>query len=62
MVSTADVLEALKGIDFPKSKADVISYARSKNASRDVLDLLNRIPDQQFQNAGDILEAVGKVD
>ena len=32
--SMADVEHALKGIDFPKSKNEIVSYAQSKNASQ----------------------------
>jgi len=62
MVSTAEVLEAIKGIDLPKSKADLIKYAQSRNASKDVIDILNKIPDQEFGNAADITHAVGEVE
>jgi hypothetical protein len=62
MVSTAEVLEALKGIDLPKSKAELIKYAQSRNASKDVIDILNRLPDQQFGNAADITHAVGEAE
>jgi hypothetical protein len=62
MVSTAEVLEAIKGIDLPKNKADLIKYAQSRNASKDVLDILNKLPDQEFGNAADITHAVGEVE
>lgn len=62
MVSTAQVLEYLHGIDLPKSKADLVRYAQSKNAPKDVIDLLNRLPDQQFGNAADITHAIGQIE
>ena len=62
MVSTAEVLEAIKGISLPKSKADIIRYAQSRNASKDVLDILNKMPDQHFSSAADIVHAVGEVE
>jgi hypothetical protein len=62
MVSTAEVLEAIKGIDLPKNKADLIKYAQSRNASQDVLDILEKLPDQEFGNAADITHAVGEVE
>lgn len=62
MVSTAEVLEAIKGIDLPKSKAEIIRYAHSRNASKDVMDILNKIPDQRFSSAADIVHAVGEVE
>lgn len=62
MASTAEVLEALKGIDLPKSKAEIVKYAQSRNASKDVIDILNRMPDKQFGSAADIVHAVGEVE
>jgi hypothetical protein len=62
MVSTGEVLEYLRGIDLPKSKSELVQYAQSKNAPKDVIDLLNRIPDQQFGNAADITHAIGQVE
>lgn len=62
MVSTAEVLEAIKGIDLPKSKSEIISYAKSKNASKAVMDILHKMPDQHFGSAADIVRAVGEVE
>jgi hypothetical protein len=62
MVSTGEVLEYLRGIDLPKSKSELVQYAQSKNAPKDVIDLLNKIPDQQFGNTADITHAIGQVE
>lgn len=62
MVSTARVLEYLQGIDLPKSKSDLVKFAQSKNAPEDVIDFLNRLPDQQFRNAADITLAIGMIE
>lgn len=62
MVSTGEVLEYLHGIDLPKSKADLMKYAQSKNAPKDVIETLNRLPDKQFGNAADITRAIGQIE
>ncbi|HQG32601.1 MAG TPA: DUF2795 domain-containing protein [Deltaproteobacteria bacterium] len=62
MVSTAEVLEAIKGIDLPKSKSEIIKYAQSRNASKAVMDILNKMPDQKFRSAADIVHAVGEIE
>lgn len=62
MVSTAEVLEAIKGIDLPKSKSELVDYARSKNASQDVVDMLGRLPDRQYGTASDITQAMGDIE
>ncbi|HQI00692.1 MAG TPA: DUF2795 domain-containing protein [Deltaproteobacteria bacterium] len=62
MVSTGQILEYLHGIDLPKDKAGLVKYAQSKNAPKDVLDILNRLPDQQFGNAAEITHAIGQIE
>ncbi|HPW70045.1 MAG: DUF2795 domain-containing protein [Deltaproteobacteria bacterium] len=62
MVSTAEVLEAVKGIDLPKSKSELVDYARSRNVSQDIIDILNRLPDRQYGTASDITQAMGDIE
>jgi hypothetical protein len=62
MVSTAEVLEAIKGVDLPMSKSDLVKYAQSKNASKDIMDILNKLPEREYGNAADIVRAVGEVE
>ncbi len=62
MVSAAEVLEAIKGADLPKSKSELVDYARSRNASQDVMDMLSRLPDRQYKTASDITQAMGDIE
>ncbi|VFU11207.1 conserved hypothetical protein [anaerobic digester metagenome] len=62
MVSAADVLEAIKGIDLPKSKSELVDYARSRNVPQDVIDVLNRLPDRRYRTASDITQAMGDIE
>lgn len=52
--SMADVEHAIKGIDFPKSKNEIVSYAKSKNASNDIVADLQELPDRTYNNAVDL--------
>jgi hypothetical protein len=54
--SMADVEHALKGIDFPKSKNEIVSYAQSKNASNDIVSGLQELPDRTYNNAADVAQ------
>jgi hypothetical protein len=62
MVSTDLILEYLHGIDFPKNRDEVVNYARSMNAPGDVVEILTRLPDQQFSSAAEITIAVGQAE
>ena len=54
--SMADVEHALKGIDFPKSKNEIVSYAQSKNASNEIVSGLQELPDRTYNNAADLAQ------
>ena len=50
-----------KGIDYPKSKAEVIDYMRKNNAPSEVLEMAQSLPDQEFRSAAELTQAFGKV-
>jgi hypothetical protein len=54
--SMADVEHAIKGIDFPKSKNEIVSYAQSNKASNDIVADLQEIPDRTYNNAADLAQ------
>jgi hypothetical protein len=66
-VSAAAVAKILSRVDFPKSKSDLKDYA-AKHASeagvRDsgaILDVIDQLPDRQYQNMADVEKSVGSV-
>lgn len=52
----ADVEHALKGIDFPKSKSEIVQYAQNNKASNDVVSELQELPDRTYNNAADVAQ------
>ncbi len=60
-VSPAQVEKYIKGIKFPASKQDLINQAEYNNASDDVLNILNSVPDKQFKSPVEISIAIGKM-
>lgn len=48
------VQEALKGIDYPKEKKEVIEYAKDHKASKDVMSDLENISDRKYETAADL--------
>jgi hypothetical protein len=54
--SMADIEHALKGIDFPKSKSEIVSYAQSQGASEQVITDLQQLPDRSYTNAADVAQ------
>ncbi len=62
MVSAAEVLQYLKGIDFPVGKDGLVKKARDNHAPVEVINLLNKLPDQKFRSAVDINIAIGDIE
>ena len=60
-VSPAVVEKSIKGIKFPASKQDLLQQAESNNATEDVLNILENVPDKQFNSPVDISIAIGKM-
>jgi hypothetical protein len=52
--SPVQVQKFLKGIDYPAKKQDLIEHAKKNNASNEVLEDLNKIPDKEYTNAADV--------
>ncbi|HII92639.1 MAG TPA: DUF2795 domain-containing protein [Methanosarcina sp.] len=54
--SMADVEHALKGIDFPKNKNEIVSYAQQHNANNEIISDLQQLPDRTYKNAADVAQ------
>ena len=52
----ADVEHALKGINFPKSKEEVVRYAQDHGASNEIVSDLQELPSRQYNNAADLAQ------
>ncbi|MBN2111003.1 MAG: DUF2795 domain-containing protein [Methanosarcinaceae archaeon] len=50
----AVVQQALKGIDYPKQKQEVIDYAKKHYAPQDIISELQKIPDRKYETASDL--------
>jgi hypothetical protein len=45
MVSLAGISECLEGLDFPATKQEIVEYAEERNATEEVLDALDLMPE-----------------
>ncbi|MBB3230996.1 DUF2795 domain-containing protein [Halomonas stenophila] len=59
--SAAGIAKALKGIDFPCRKADLLEQAKANQAADEIIEVLNDFPGRQFETMADIQKAVGEV-
>ncbi len=60
-INAAQLAMYLKGIDYPASKMDIIQTAKTNGAPDNVVQLLNRLPERQYQRANEIEEEFGKM-
>ncbi len=56
--SVANISHHLKGIHFPAAKRELLRRARQNGADQDIMDLLDCIPDQEFQTVAEVTKAV----
>jgi hypothetical protein len=50
-VSPVEVQKALKDIDYPEHKKDLIKHAKKHDASDKVIEVLEDLPDKEYTNA-----------
>lgn len=49
-----NLLEVLDGMEFPVSKMEMIAYAEDNNASEEIIDLLQAMPDDIYRDLRDV--------
>jgi hypothetical protein len=58
----ASMANFLAGLEFPLDKKEIVDYVESKNTqsdkSQDILDILHKLPDKQYQSMVDITQAI----
>jgi hypothetical protein len=61
--SAADVERALSGIDYPKTKQELVEYAaqRISSSQEELLDLIRSLPNRPYRNAADVAKALGEI-
>lgn len=60
--SAADVEKSLKGIDFPKSKPQLLKYASRRAGPRtDLYRLVKALPERTYRDAAEVAVALGEL-
>ncbi|MBI5164702.1 MAG: DUF2795 domain-containing protein [Magnetospirillum sp.] len=60
--SPSNILHHLKGVDFPVDRQGLIEQAQRNNAAEDVVEILQQMPDTEYQSMADVLKGVGQVE
>ena len=56
MVSPIDIQKALKGMDYPATKQQILEHAKGGN--KDVLEALQKIDDREYEGPSGVSAAV----
>src|SRR2546423_12176889 len=61
--SAADVEKVLSGIQYPKSKEDLVQYASQKvsTVGKDLYDLIKSLPSRTYRDSADVAIAIGEL-
>lgn len=60
--SPTEIAQALQGIDYPKSKDEIVEYARSHQQQDNpvVMSVLEHLPDREYGSMADLEKGVGQ--
>jgi hypothetical protein len=58
-ISPIDVQKALKGMDYPAKKDEIVEQAKRNGADQEVLDALQKIPDREYDGPSGVSAEVG---
>ena len=60
--SAVDVEKVLSGIQYPKSKQDLVQYVTQKvsTVGQDLFDLIKSLPSRTYRDSADVAEALGE--
>ncbi len=50
--------EIFRGMQFPMRKEQIVEHARKQNASSDVIEDLQMIPDREYESADSVMRAM----
>jgi hypothetical protein len=59
-ISAADLEHAIKGIDFPASKDELVKQANNNNADNSIVQVIQKLPKQKFKSPIEVSKAFGK--
>jgi hypothetical protein len=59
-VSPIAIAKAIKGIDFPASKDELVEHAKQNKADKEVMEVLENLPEDEFETVADVEKAYGE--
>ncbi len=60
--SPAEIEEHLSGVDYPAQKQELKQHAQNEDAPNEVMQVIDQMPDQEYNSPADVAKGVGKVE
>ncbi len=57
---TTEIEQALKGMDYPANKQDLVQQAKNNKAGQKVINAIQDLPEQKFNSPTDVAKAWGQ--
>lgn len=57
--STANVAQALAGIDFPSDRKNLVKHAKKNKADKTIISVIEKMPDEEYSSMADVFKGVG---
>ncbi len=57
---TVEIEKALKGINYPANKEDLVQKAKQNKANKNVIQAIEKLPSDQFKSPVDVQKAWGQ--
>lgn len=61
-VNPIQVQKFLGGMDYPASKDEIVSHAKSKGADENIMQTLEQLPDEDFETPADVSKAISQIE
>jgi hypothetical protein len=59
--SPVAIQKALVGVDYPATREHLAETARAHHADREVIDLIDRLPDRDYESPAAVSKAIGQL-
>src|SRR5919198_6768076 len=59
--SAADVEKALSGIQYPKTREELVQFASQRVSDNDLMNLIQSLPPRSYRDSAEVAIALGEV-
>ncbi|HZP85686.1 MAG TPA: DUF2795 domain-containing protein [Burkholderiales bacterium] len=61
-INPVQVQKFLKGMDYPANKQQIVRKAQDEGADDNVRQMLDRLPDQDYETPAEVSKAIGEIE